>query len=119
MDAVAPEALARIGQRRDHTVDELVGSVVTSADRTAAVEDSLDLTIEDWRQLGFRRIAESPFVFRDQLKLNPYDQSPTDIQNEVSYTCDGCGEEVVVPLDLSQGSDQEFVEDCPCVAGQT
>jgi len=24
MDAVAPEALARIGQRRDHTVDELV-----------------------------------------------------------------------------------------------
>ncbi len=29
-----------------------------------AVEDSLELTIEDWRRLGFKRIAESPFVFR-------------------------------------------------------
>lgn len=74
-----------------------------------AVEDSLDLTIEDWRRLGFRRIAGSPFVFRDQLKLNPYDQSPTG----ATYTCDACGEEIVLPIDLSQGSTQEYVEDCP------
>ena len=32
---------------------------------------------------------------------------------EDSYTCDACGEEIVVPLDLSQGSSQEYVEDCP------
>jgi len=38
-----------------------------------AVEDSLDLTIEHWRRLGFRRIAESAFVFREQLKVNPYE----------------------------------------------
>ena len=78
-----------------------------------AVEDSLELTVEEWRRLGFRRIAESPFVFRDQLRVNPYDQSPTEIQDEATYTCDGCGEEIVIPLDLSAGEHQEYVEDCP------
>jgi DNA replicative helicase MCM subunit Mcm2 (Cdc46/Mcm family) len=32
---------------------------------------------------------------------------------ECSYTCESCGEEVIVPIDLSQGSSQEYVEDCP------
>jgi hypothetical protein len=39
-----------------------------------AVEESLELSIDEWRQLGFRRIAESPFFFREQLKVNPYEQ---------------------------------------------
>ena len=29
------------------------------------------------------------------------------------YVCDACGEEIVIPLDPSQGSEQEYVEDCP------
>ena len=32
---------------------------------------------------------------------------------EAAYICDACGEEIVVPLDPSQGSTQEYVEDCP------
>ena len=32
---------------------------------------------------------------------------------EASYTCDSCGEEIVFPIDISQGSVQEYVEDCP------
>ena len=35
------------------------------------------------------------------------------MQNETTYVCNGCGEEIVVPLDLSQGASQEYVEDCP------
>ena len=35
------------------------------------------------------------------------------MQDEASYTCDACGEEIVIPLDLSAGSTQEYVEDCP------
>ena len=35
------------------------------------------------------------------------------MHDETSYICDACGEEIVVPLDLSQGSRQEYVEDCP------
>jgi len=35
------------------------------------------------------------------------------MQDESSYICEVCGEEIVVPLDLSQGSSQKYVEDCP------
>lgn len=34
-------------------------------------------------------------------------------QEEASYICDACGEEIVIPLDLSEGSHQTYVEDCP------
>ena len=32
---------------------------------------------------------------------------------EASYVCDSCGEEIVIPIDLSAGGLQEYVEDCP------
>ena len=78
-----------------------------------ADEDSLNVTVDEWRQLGFRRIAVSHFVYRDPLKVNPYEPTSAESVVEDSYTCDACGEEIVVPIDLSQGSSQEYVEDCP------
>ncbi|MAG55638.1 MAG: CPXCG motif-containing cysteine-rich protein [Planctomycetes bacterium] len=33
--------------------------------------------------------------------------------DDASYTCDACGEQVVVPIDATAGRDQEYVEDCP------
>jgi len=33
--------------------------------------------------------------------------------DDVNYICDACGEEIVIPVDLTQGSNQEYVEDCP------
>ena len=35
------------------------------------------------------------------------------MSEEATYICDSCGEEIVVPIDLSQGQQQEYVEDCP------
>jgi hypothetical protein len=35
------------------------------------------------------------------------------MQDEASYFCDSCGEEIVVPIDLSAGAEQTYVEDCP------
>jgi DNA replicative helicase MCM subunit Mcm2 (Cdc46/Mcm family) len=32
---------------------------------------------------------------------------------EANYVCDSCGEEIVVPIDFSAGSSQQYVEDCP------
>ncbi|MEZ6082574.1 MAG: CPXCG motif-containing cysteine-rich protein [Phycisphaerae bacterium] len=32
---------------------------------------------------------------------------------ESSYICDSCGEDIVIPVDLSAGGNQEYVEDCP------
>ena len=34
-------------------------------------------------------------------------------QEEACYVCDACGEEIVIPLDLTEGSSQSYVEDCP------
>jgi DNA replicative helicase MCM subunit Mcm2 (Cdc46/Mcm family) len=35
------------------------------------------------------------------------------MRDEASYVCEACGEEIVVPVDLSAGESQEYVEDCP------
>ena len=35
------------------------------------------------------------------------------MHDEASYICDSCGEEIVVPIDLSAGEEQTYVEDCP------
>ena len=33
--------------------------------------------------------------------------------DESSYTCQSCGETIVVDVDPSAGAEQEYVEDCP------
>jgi len=33
--------------------------------------------------------------------------------DEASYVCDACGERIVIPIDVSQGERQQYVEDCP------
>jgi DNA-directed RNA polymerase subunit RPC12/RpoP len=35
------------------------------------------------------------------------------VENEGSYICDNCGEEIVIPLDPVEGMTQQYVEDCP------
>jgi transcription elongation factor Elf1 len=34
-------------------------------------------------------------------------------KEDASYVCDACGEEIVIPVDLSAGESQGYVEDCP------
>jgi len=35
------------------------------------------------------------------------------MDDEATYICDACGEEIVIPIDPSAGASQEYVEDCP------
>lgn len=35
------------------------------------------------------------------------------MQDETNYVCGSCGELIVVPVDLSAGNMQTYVEDCP------
>lgn len=35
------------------------------------------------------------------------------MNDEASYICNSCGEEIVVPIDLTAGNQQRYVEDCP------
>lgn len=32
---------------------------------------------------------------------------------DASYVCDACGEEIVIPVDFTEGATQTYVEDCP------
>ena len=41
------------------------------------------------------------------------DDTITTMNDEAIYICDNCGEEIVVPIDPTGGSSQEYVEDCP------
>ena len=35
------------------------------------------------------------------------------MDDEATYLCDACGEEIVIPIDFSAGARQRYVEDCP------
>jgi hypothetical protein len=35
------------------------------------------------------------------------------MDDEATYICDSCGEEIVIPVDLAAGRAQDYVEDCP------
>jgi len=45
--------------------------------------------------------------------MKPKRKRRAPVSSEAAYTCDSCGEEVVIPVDVSQGQSQEYVEDCP------
>ena len=35
------------------------------------------------------------------------------MNEDAAYVCDSCGEEIVVPVDFTEGTQQRYVEDCP------
>jgi DNA-directed RNA polymerase subunit RPC12/RpoP len=35
------------------------------------------------------------------------------MNTEASYVCGACGEEIVIPIDFTEGESQQYVEDCP------
>jgi hypothetical protein len=36
-----------------------------------------------------------------------------DTSTEGAYTCESCGETIVIPVDITNGESQELIEDCP------
>jgi len=52
-------------------------------------------------------------VDQDQGNDQQQHQQRGQLDEESSYVCNSCGEEIVVPLDYSQGQNQEYIEDCP------
>lgn len=51
---------------------------------------------------------------RRHKSSDPYpDEVVRSADVEATYVCDSCGEEIVIPLDVSAGAHQDYVEDCP------
>lgn len=44
---------------------------------------------------------------------SPFEDVGEHREEEAAYVCQSCGEEIVVPVDLSMGEEQEYSEDCP------
>ncbi len=47
------------------------------------------------------------------LEIEEGSQGQSATSEDASYVCDACGEEIVIPVDLTEGSSQTYVEDCP------
>jgi len=49
-------------------------AVYGSTSLIVANQDSLNLSVDEWLQLGFKKIAGTEFVYRDNCQRNPYRQ---------------------------------------------
>ena len=88
------------------------GLLGTGNDHRLADENSLLLLLEACQ--GFSVNEQSP-TLGDQSQAPAVSKSDLKrtMQEEASYVCDACGEQIVIPLDLTAGNSQEYVEDCP------
>jgi hypothetical protein len=51
--------------------------------------------------------------YHDGMKKKKKRRRDNSDRDTGTYTCPTCGEEIVIPLDATQGSEQSYVEDCP------
>lgn len=86
------------------------------------IEAGNDHRLADESSLSVMLWACNVLMSGEQLpSLDDESQSPAESssngkatsQEDASYICDACGEEIIIPLDLTEGSSQTYVEDCP------
>ena len=73
--------------------------------------DPESLSVLDWACRTLGNGKQLPWM--DGLLSEPSPDAVVDATVEASYLCDSCGEMIVIPVDLSEGENQTFVEDCP------
>lgn len=81
-------------------------------DHRLADEQSLEVML--WACTVLTSGASLPWLEPDSeagLELSGHPNAAS--QEEASYVCDACGEEIVIPVDLTEGASQVYVEDCP------
>jgi hypothetical protein len=88
------------------------GLIATGDDHRLADEDTLSLLLEICQGLAANEPSatlgeKSPAAAESMSNLK------RTMQEEASYVCDACGEQIVIPLDLTAGNIQQYVEDCP------
>ena len=88
------------------------GLLAIGDDHRLADEDSLSLLLWVCQRLAANEQlptlgneSEAPATSTSNRKRT--------MQQEASYVCDACGEQIVIPLDLTAGVSQKYVEDCP------
>jgi cysteine-rich CPXCG protein len=72
------------------------------------LESAIDWVVAVNRAISSRDLGSEPYLHL--AERGGYNSA---VNDEATYTCGACGEEIVVPIDFSQGEEQEYVEDCP------
>lgn len=109
-DAVIPfadsEELVAISERPQGTLIEI------GDDHRMADEQSLEVLL--WTCIVLTSEASPPWLEPvSESAQRSSDVANATSQEEAIYVCDSCGEEIVIPLDLTEGTSQSYVEDCP------
>jgi hypothetical protein len=82
--------------------------IAVGYDHRLADEESLGVLLWACRLLASR----VPLPWLDEESAGPVSAGAA-TESDASYVCDACGEEIVIPVDLAEGSTQTYVEDCP------
>ncbi len=45
--------------------------------------------------------------------ISDHESQFSHVDDDASYVCDNCGEDIAIHIDLAGGPDQTYVEDCP------
>lgn len=86
--------------------------IAVGDDHRLADESSLSVLLWACQQLA--KSNELPWLeMASHVDENSFSIQDGTMLGESSYICDACGEEIVIPLDLSEGNFQKYVEDCP------
>ena len=97
--------------------EELIAASKLSSD--SLIEVGNDHRLADDASLQVMQWACTQLTSSDGLLRSAADVSnetlkqSTHSAQEAVYVCDSCGEEIVIPVDLSEGEKQQYVEDCP------
>jgi len=86
--------------------------IEVGSDHRLADDESLSVMLWACDLLG----AGEKLPRQDDEPQSPVDSAKNETatsQEEAGYVCDACGEEIIIPLDLTEGSSQTYVEDCP------
>ena len=86
--------------------------IEVGSDHRLADEESLSVMLWACNLLG----AGEKLPWQDDEPQSPADyfsNGKATSQEDASYVCDACGEEIIILLDLTEGSSQTYVEDCP------
>ncbi|MFM7059155.1 MAG: CPXCG motif-containing cysteine-rich protein [Planctomycetota bacterium] len=106
-DSVIPFADSRELLRASHQPAECLLAI--GDDHRLADPESL--AVLDWACRTLGQGKQLPWM--DGSPDDPPPDAARDATTEASYLCDSCGEIIVIPVDLSEGESQTFVEDCP------
>ncbi len=86
--------------------------IEVGSDHRLASDDALSVMLWVCNLLGTGK--KLPWLEEDPRSTSTTsNKSKSVLQDEAGYICDACGEEIIIPLDLTEGSTQTYVEDCP------